>query len=91
MLRADVVEHVAGQAGATVLHVVDPFVTETVTPENFYYRLHGRTGWRHHFNDDELKTLADLSPKEKPGCIYFNNVTMVEDALKFKMIWQREH
>ena len=50
-----------------ILHVVDPFVAQTVTPENFYFRLHGRTGWRHNFDDEELEALEQLMPKQKTG------------------------
>ncbi len=68
-----------------LVHVVDPFVSCTVTPENFYFRMHGRTGWRHEFNDDELGALKALLPAHKSGCVYFNNVTMVQDAERFQL------
>lgn len=72
-----------------LVHVVDPFVARTVTPENFYFRMHGRTGWRHEFTDDELDALSVLLPERSSGRVYFNNVSMVEDAGKFekKLLW----
>lgn len=66
-----------------LVHVVDPFVARTVTTENFYFRMHGRTGWRHEFTDDELDALSALLPERSSGCVYFNNVSMVEDASNF--------
>lgn len=72
-----------------LVHVVDPFVSRTVTPENFYFRMHGRTGWRHEFNDEELDALKALLPANKSGCVYFNNVTMVSDAERFQLIAYR--
>lgn len=69
-----------------LVHVVDPFVSRSVTSWNFYYRLHGRTGWRHNFELTELETLKLLIPAHTPGRIYFNNARMVEDASTFKTL-----
>lgn len=65
-------------------HVVDPFAAQTVTPEKCYYRLHGRGGWRYEYEADELEDLAALLPKNKLSYIFFNNIRMTEDAVKFQ-------
>ena len=67
-------------------HVVDPFEKTTVTPEKCYYRLHGRGGWRYKYEEDELEELAALMPKNKLAYVFFNNIYMTEDAVKFKEI-----
>lgn len=67
-------------------HVVDPFEKTTATPEKRYYRLHGRGGWRYKYEDDELEELAAMMPKNKTAYVFFNNIYMTEDALKFKEI-----
>jgi uncharacterized protein YecE (DUF72 family) len=67
-------------------HVVDPFDKATVTPENCYYRLHGRTGWRYKYEESELEELAVMIPKRKPAYVFFNNIEMTEDALMFQEI-----
>ena len=67
-------------------HVVDPFEKITVTPDKCYYRLHGRTGWRYKYEDDELQELAALLPKNNRSYVFFNNIYMTEDALKFREI-----
>ncbi len=67
-------------------HVVDPFEKATVTPEKCYYRLHGRGGWRYKYEEDELADLAAMMPKNKIAYVFFNNIYMTEDALKFKEI-----
>lgn len=67
-------------------HVVDPFDKATVTPENCYYRLHGRTGWRYKYEEDELEELAAMMPKRKSAYVFFNNIEMMEDALTFQQI-----
>jgi uncharacterized protein YecE (DUF72 family) len=69
---------------ADLWHVVDPFVAKTVTPQKRYYRLHGRTGWRYKYEDDELAELAAMMPKNKTSYVFFNNIYMTEDALKFQ-------
>ncbi|MBC7901348.1 MAG: DUF72 domain-containing protein [Saprospiraceae bacterium] len=67
-------------------HVVDPFAKQTVTPERCYYRLHGRTGWRYTYEEDELEDLISLLPEKETGYVFFNNVTMTEDAVRFEKI-----
>jgi len=67
-------------------HVVDPFAAKTVTPEKCYYRLHGRGGWRYEYETDELEDLAAILPKNKLSYIFFNNIRMTEDAVKFQEI-----
>lgn len=67
-------------------HVVDPFAEKTVTPEKCYYRLHGRGGWRYEYEAEELEELAAMMPKDKTSYIFFNNIRMNEDAIKFQEI-----
>ena len=71
-------------------HVVDPLVKRTVTPEKCYYRLHGMTGWRYKYEEGELEELVSLLPKNKLSYIFFNNIYMTEDALKFQEITQSQ-
>jgi uncharacterized protein YecE (DUF72 family) len=67
-------------------HVVDPFKARTVTPEKCYYRLHGMTGWRYKYETGELEELISLLPAKKRSYVFFNNIEMNEDALRFKEI-----
>jgi uncharacterized protein YecE (DUF72 family) len=64
-------------------HCVDPFARRSVTPEKVYFRLHGRRGWRYRYEDSELETLANLVA-EGTGYVFFNNIYMKEDAIRFK-------
>ena len=64
-------------------HVVDPFVQETVTPDKFYVRLHGNTGWRYEYETGELEELAARCTNSGDGLVFFNNYKMTADALKF--------
>jgi uncharacterized protein YecE (DUF72 family) len=67
-------------------HCVNPFERPTVTPDNCYYRLHGRPRWRYTYEDDELQELATLVPKERLAYVFFNNITMKNDALRFTKV-----
>lgn len=64
-------------------HVVDPFSARTQTPERCYYRLHGRTGWRYRYEDDELAELVSMLPGAGASYVLFNNVRMLDDAARF--------
>jgi uncharacterized protein YecE (DUF72 family) len=71
-----------------LVHVVDPFVSMTVTPDQTYLRLHGTTGARHVYTDAELVQLADMLPAASthPAYVLFNNLPRVEDARRFRTI-----
>jgi uncharacterized protein YecE (DUF72 family) len=64
-------------------HVVDPMQTETVTPEQTYYRLHGTSGMRHVHTDDELLRLRDLVADRDRPYVLFNNLPRIGDAERF--------
>ena len=68
-----------------IVHVVDPFVSWTVTPEATYLRLHGTTGARHVYTDGELRRLRDVIPRgsAEPAYVLFNNLPRIEDARRF--------
>ena len=67
-------------------HVVDPYAARTLTPERCYYRLHGRTGWRYQYEDDELSELITMLPPRGVSYVLFNNVRMLDDAARFQML-----
>jgi uncharacterized protein YecE (DUF72 family) len=74
-----------------LIHVVDPFVAATVTPEQTYLRLHGITGARHVYTDAELARLAAVLPAASASSPYvlFNNLPRVTDARRFRWILRR--
>jgi uncharacterized protein YecE (DUF72 family) len=85
----DVVATLCGEL--ELVHVVDPFVSTTVTPEQTYLRLHGTTGARHVYSDAELTQLADNLPvaPDQPPYVLFNNLPRVEDARRFRQVLAR--
>jgi uncharacterized protein YecE (DUF72 family) len=75
-----------------LVHVVDPFVNATVTPEQPYFRLHGITGARHAYSDEELLRLLDMLPEGEtiaPPYVMFNNLPRVGDAERFGELLRR--
>ncbi len=73
-----------------VVHVVDPFVHATVTPDFVYYRLHGLTGARHRYSDVELRRLIGmLPPRDVPAYVLFNEIPREEDSARFERMVRR--
>jgi len=67
-------------------HCVNPFERPTVTPDRCYYRLHGRPRWQYTFQEEELYELATIVPRDKLGYVFFNNITMKQDAERFQKV-----
>jgi uncharacterized protein YecE (DUF72 family) len=71
-------------------HVVDPFTANSTTPTRPYFRLHGRNGWRYEYDEAELLELAAMLPrrlsKRAQPYVFFNNITMTQDALRFQAL-----
>ena len=72
-------------AAHRLVHVVDPFVTPTVTAADnvTYYRLHGITGARHVYTDAELLRLREMLPAAGETYVMFNNIPRADDARRF--------
>lgn len=65
-------------------HCVNPFQRRTVTPDKCYYRLHGQPRWRYTYEQDELEELVTLLPRKELSYVFFNNITMKDDAVRFQ-------
>ncbi|PWH17991.1 MAG: DUF72 domain-containing protein [Ardenticatenia bacterium] len=69
-----------------LIHCVDPFQRQPVYATLAYFRLHGRTGYRYQFTDDDLRQLDDWCRQHTSVYCLFNNVAMWEDALRFQQM-----
>jgi uncharacterized protein YecE (DUF72 family) len=67
-------------------HAVDPFTRRTVTPDHCYFRMHGRVRWRYSYDETELEDLATLLPAGRQAYVFFNNVSMIDDAQTYQRI-----
>jgi uncharacterized protein YecE (DUF72 family) len=68
------------------VHVVDPFVTHPIDrpgDDLRYFRLHGISGARHVYSDDELRELARIAQGTARTYVMFNNIPRVGDAKRF--------
>ncbi len=71
-----------------LVHALDPFVMKSATPDFLYYRLHGTTGSRHVYSDQELKTLLKMLPEAAmERYVLFNNIPRTVDALRFRKLY----
>jgi uncharacterized protein YecE (DUF72 family) len=65
--------------------VLDPFKKESIAVGKIrYFRLHGTTGPRHHFTNDELHRLREICMGRTPTYCLFNNVAMTNDGQRFR-------
>jgi uncharacterized protein YecE (DUF72 family) len=85
----EIIKEICDELG--LWHVVDPFARRTVTPENCYYRLHGIPRWRYTYEDVELEELVSLLPDDRLSYVFFNNITMRQDAKRFERIVDEYH
>lgn len=67
-----------------LVHTVDPFLRDTVTPELTYWRLHGIGSAYRAYNDEELRALAARVPKDnRETYVMFNNIPRPGDSKRF--------
>lgn len=73
-------------ADLKLTHVVDPFLTTTVTDGLTYFRLHGTTGARHVYTDDELARLVRMIPAQGQTYVMFNNMPRIDDSRRYESL-----
>jgi uncharacterized protein YecE (DUF72 family) len=73
-----------------LIHCVDPFQADAMSWETQYWRLHGKTGYRYRYTDEDLIELqAKLNARaHRPGPNYvmFNNIYSRQDADRFRQL-----
>jgi len=65
-------------------HGLDPFQRPPLYGEIAYFRLHGISGYRYRYTDEDLGRLLHWCRKYEKGYCLFNNMSMFEDALRMK-------
>jgi uncharacterized protein YecE (DUF72 family) len=69
---------------------IDPFSQDNGKSKSIYHRLHGKKSWRYEFTTEDEQWLASkvkaTNQNGAPAYIFFNNRTMVENALQFKQL-----
>jgi uncharacterized protein YecE (DUF72 family) len=72
-----------------LIHCVDPLVSAPDPESAIYWRLHGKGSYSYRYTDEdliELKKLLLLAPACPQAYVMFNNVTMKEDADRFRRL-----
>jgi len=72
-----------------LIHVVDPFLSDPLYGDIFYFRLHG-FDYKHKYTDKELQRLSEKCRElGKGGYVMFNNVHMFDDAVRFRKLVEK--
>ena len=70
-----------------LVHCVDPFQSDSVYGNCFYWRLHGRTGYQYRYTEEDLAILGAKLNRQAhlpgPNYVLFNNIRSKEDAIRF--------
>ncbi len=72
-----------------LVHTVDPFLRDSVTPDLLYWRLHGIGSHYRAYTDAELQELISRLPAGANGYVMFNNIPRVDDAKRFLALCAR--
>jgi uncharacterized protein YecE (DUF72 family) len=76
-----------------LIHCVDPFKSDPAYGDALYWRLHGKTGYRYRYTNDDLADLeAKLNSRalRGPKYVMFNNIYSKQDALRFLQRQQQQ-
>jgi uncharacterized protein YecE (DUF72 family) len=70
-----------------LVHCVDPFQSTPVYGASLYWRLHGKSGYRYRYTDEDLTLLQTKLQAHAqlpgPNYVLFNNISSREDATRF--------
>ena len=73
-----------------LVHVVDPLVNRTTTPQFIYFRLHGIGSHRHIYTNAELESVAAMLQPAVPNYVMFNNMPRDNDSARFMAMMRRK-
>jgi uncharacterized protein YecE (DUF72 family) len=69
-----------------LVHVVDPLVNRSTTPQFIYFRLHGIGNHRHVYTEAELASVAAMLTPGAPSYVMFNNIPRDNDSARFEAL-----
>ncbi len=73
-----------------IIPCLDPYDDPLPERDLVYVRLHGRTGYRYNYSEDDLKQLLRRMQAYREVYVMFNNMTMYEDARRLKILLRAE-
>lgn len=74
-----------------LIHCVDPFQRSSVHGAPAYFRLHGRSGYRYRYTEEDLAQLKTWCEQLADVYCLFNNVYMWESALRCRQLLAPPH
>jgi uncharacterized protein YecE (DUF72 family) len=69
-----------------IIPCLDPFEEASIQGDLLYTRLHGRKGYRYTYPETEMKQLIGIGKSYPQAYFMFNNVSMYEDAQRFRKL-----
>jgi len=69
-----------------IIPCLDPFEETLIQGDLLYTRLHGEKGYRYTYSETEMKQLIEIGKPVSQAYFMFNNVSMYEDAQRFKKL-----
>jgi uncharacterized protein YecE (DUF72 family) len=72
-----------------LVHCVDPLKIEPLQGGMRYFRLHGLTGYRYEYTDEDMEKIIRAAGKSDGTYAMFNNINMLDDALRMKELLRR--
>jgi uncharacterized protein YecE (DUF72 family) len=83
--RPELVRNLCADNG--LIHCVDPFKCGPAYGDALYWRLHGRTGHRYRYTDEDFAELDGMLEERShvlgPNYVMFNNIYSKQDAMRF--------
>ncbi|MBC7114634.1 MAG: DUF72 domain-containing protein [Archaeoglobi archaeon] len=78
----------------SLIHCVDPFLRDPLGDSPAYFRLHGSPPgermYRYKYTDEDLMVLKNKVMRYRDAYIFFNNIFMYEDAMRFSRVVEGE-
>ena len=65
---------------------LDPFEEPSIQGDLLYARLHGEMNYRYTYSETEMRQLIEIGKPVSQAYFMFNNVSMYEDAQRFKKL-----
>jgi uncharacterized protein YecE (DUF72 family) len=65
---------------------IDPFSGPLAKGDLLYVRLHGKTGYRYTYSEQELRQILEMGKHCPQAFVMFNNMSMYEDAHRSKIL-----
>jgi uncharacterized protein YecE (DUF72 family) len=74
-----------------IIPCLDLFDGPLIRASLLYVRLHGKTGYRYHYSEEDLIELQEKARPYSQSYLMFNNLSMYEDAHRLKKLLEEDN